>query len=340
MTGDGTHSGIEPSDSEDCQSKDEAAVLGVQADDETPETPETTQVEEESVPSEIEPASTGPVVLKGTGKGLEIVVDEAASADDIGEALAAWLDKSPSFFAGNDVTVRVRGRLPSGALARLEEVTEAYELSIAEVTSIRPDEDDEDISSPEEIPLAEGSGDVASEAAQDSEDADDDDSSAHESEAAQMRAEGGTNIGDAPTQAEGEDQDAGVEEPGQAEDELDPDPPPSLVVGPVRSGIVMHAPGHLIVLGDVNPGAEVRAEGNIMVLGRLRGVAHAAPRTDTGFIMALRLEPQQLRIGTLVARAGDSDSPSQGAEIAYVTDRTIVVERYVGRLPSGLQAAV
>jgi len=103
--------------------------------------------------------------------------------------------------------------------------------------------------------------------------------------------------------------------------------------------IVEHA-GHLVVIGDVNPGAEVRAEGSIIVLGRLRGVAHAAIGRDAGCIIALSLQPQQLRIGRMVARAGDADRPSGGAEIAYVTGETIVVERFSGRLPSGLAASM
>jgi septum site-determining protein MinC len=115
---------------------------------------------------------------------------------------------------------------------------------------------------------------------------------------------------------------------------------PRLVVGPVRSGRIVDHVGHLIVIGDVNPGAEVRAEGSIIVLGRLRGVAHAAIGRDTGCIIALSLQPQQLRIGRMVARAGDADRPSGGAEIAYATGETIVVERFNGRLPSGLAAGM
>ena len=103
--------------------------------------------------------------------------------------------------------------------------------------------------------------------------------------------------------------------------------------------IVDHV-GHVIVIGDVNPGAEVRAEGSIIVLGRLRGVAHAAIGREAGCIIALSLQPQQLRIGRMVARAADADRPSDGAEIAYVTGETIVVERFVGRLPSGLAASM
>jgi septum site-determining protein MinC len=115
---------------------------------------------------------------------------------------------------------------------------------------------------------------------------------------------------------------------------------PRLVIGPVRSGVIVDHTGHVIVIGDVNPGAEVRAEGSIIVLGRLRGVAHAAIGRDAGCIVALSLQPQQLRIGRMVARAADADRPGGGAEIAYATGETIVVERFLGRLPSGLAASM
>lgn len=111
-----------------------------------------------------------------------------------------------------------------------------------------------------------------------------------------------------------------------------------MVVGPVRSGVILDHPGNLVVVGDVNPGAEVRAEGNIVILGRLRGIAHAGIGREHGFILALRLEPQQLRIGRLAARAPDASS--SGTEIAFVTDRNIVVERYAGKLPAGLAAGI
>ena len=124
-------------------------------------------------------------------------------------------------------------------------------------------------------------------------------------------------------------------------DEPPPPPPgPRFVVGPVRSGVILEHTGHIVVIGDVNPGAEVRAEGNIVVLGRLRGVAHAAIGRDAGFIVSLSLQPQQLRVCRKVARAGDSDRPGDGAEIAYATGDTIVVERFTGRLPSGLAASI
>ncbi len=235
----------------------------------------------------VEDAQEAPpaVLLRGTRAGLEIVIDTTAPIDEITEELTARLEQSPGFFAGNDACVRVLGRLPVGALARLEAVATRFALRIVEigpprpapVADVRPE--DEEPAEPEAI------ADLAS---------------------------------------------APVPQPSSV---------PRMVIGPIRSGVVLDAPADLIVVGDVNPGAEIQARGNIIVLGRLRGVAHASVGGDSGFIFALRFEPQQLRIGRLVARAGESDTPGQGAEIAYATGRTIVVERYQGRLPSGLGAA-
>ncbi len=116
-------------------------------------------------------------------------------------------------------------------------------------------------------------------------------------------------------------------------------PAPRMVAGPVRSGTVLEAPANVVIVGDVNPGAEVVAAGNIVVLGTLRGVAHAACAGDPGFVIALVLAPQQLRIGEVIGRAGDADAPSGGAEIAYAKGGQILVESYRGKLPSGLGIA-
>ncbi|MBA3538473.1 MAG: hypothetical protein H0T79_02490, partial [Deltaproteobacteria bacterium] len=125
-----------------------------------------------------------------------------------------------------------------------------------------------------------------------------------------------------------------------AEAELETSHGTRLVVGPVRSGVILEHQGHLVVFGDVNPGAEVRAEGNIVVLGRLRGTAHAGIGRDAAFILALRLEPQQLRIGRMVARASESDTATSETEIAHVVGDAITVERYLGRLPRNLAASI
>jgi len=235
----------------------------------------------------------GPAVtLRGTRVGLEIVIDARAGLDDIAIELMSRLEQSPGFFAGNDTCVRVLGgRLPVGALGRIEEVTQRFDLRIVE------------FGPPPRRPVAEVT----------------------EIERAEPDATPAPDPAAMPAPA-----------PAPA---VEPVSVPRMVIGPIRSGAVLEAPADLIVVGDVNPGAEIQARGNIIVLGRLRGVAHAAVGGERGFIFALRFEPQQLRIGRLVARAGESDAPGLGAEIAYATGRTIVVERYQGRLPSGLGAA-
>lgn len=102
----------------------------------------------------------------------------------------------------------------------------------------------------------------------------------------------------------------------------------------VRSGQVIHHTGTVVVLGDVNPAAEVIAEGDVIVWGKLRGVVHAGSAGDEKAIVgALILQPTQLRIGGLIARAPDTLGKRTHhalAEIARVRDGQIVVEPWGG----------
>ncbi|MUL38329.1 septum site-determining protein MinC [Gloeocapsopsis dulcis] len=96
----------------------------------------------------------------------------------------------------------------------------------------------------------------------------------------------------------------------------------------VRSGMEIRHAGSVIVLGDLNPGGTVVANGDILVWGRLRGVAHAgAAGNSKCLIMALQMEPTQLRIAEFVARA-PTNVPSQFyPEIAYVMSEGIRIAK-------------
>jgi septum site-determining protein MinC len=96
----------------------------------------------------------------------------------------------------------------------------------------------------------------------------------------------------------------------------------------VRSGVEIRHPGTVILLGDVNPGGILIAEGDILVWGRLRGIAHAgAGGNRECLIMALQMEPTQLRIADAVARAPEK-SPSQfSPEVAHITPQGIRIAR-------------
>jgi septum site-determining protein MinC len=96
----------------------------------------------------------------------------------------------------------------------------------------------------------------------------------------------------------------------------------------VRSGMEIRHAGSVVVLGDVNPGGAVVANGDILVWGRLRGVTHAgAAGNSKCLIMALQMEPTQLRIAEFVARA-PTNVPSQFyPEIAYVMPEGIRIAK-------------
>jgi septum site-determining protein MinC len=88
----------------------------------------------------------------------------------------------------------------------------------------------------------------------------------------------------------------------------------------VRSGVEIRHPGTVVIIGDVNPGGSVIAVGDILVWGRLRGIAHAGFQGNSQCrIMALQMEPTQLRIADRVARAPDKMPKQFYPEVAYVS---------------------
>jgi septum site-determining protein MinC len=96
----------------------------------------------------------------------------------------------------------------------------------------------------------------------------------------------------------------------------------------VRSGVAIRHPGTIVVLGDINPGGEVVADGDIFVWGRLRGIAHAGANGNRNCrIMALQMEPTQLRIAEAVARAPGTPPAQFYPEVAYVTPEGIRITK-------------
>lgn len=87
----------------------------------------------------------------------------------------------------------------------------------------------------------------------------------------------------------------------------------------VRSGVEIHHPGTIVLLGDTNPGSALVAEGDILIWGRLRGLAHAGVTGNRSCrIMALQMQPTQLRIADVVARPPDKPPAEYVPEVAYV----------------------
>ncbi|MDJ0500177.1 MAG: septum site-determining protein MinC [Nostocales cyanobacterium LE14-WE4] len=92
----------------------------------------------------------------------------------------------------------------------------------------------------------------------------------------------------------------------------------------VRSGVEIRHPGTVVILGDINPSGIVIADGDILIWGRLRGVAHAgAGGNRESLIMALQMEPTQLRIADAVARSPEKTLASFFPEVAHITSEGI-----------------
>jgi septum site-determining protein MinC len=114
-----------------------------------------------------------------------------------------------------------------------------------------------------------------------------------------------------------------------------PDPPteptlaePLYLQTTLRSGNEIHHPGTVVILGDLNPGSAVVAEGDILVWGRLRGMAHAGVSGNRQCqIMTLQMEPTQLRIADLVARAPEQVPNRFDPEVAYIAEGRIQIAR-------------
>lgn len=96
----------------------------------------------------------------------------------------------------------------------------------------------------------------------------------------------------------------------------------------VRSGMEVRHPGTVVILGDVNPGSSIIADGDVLVWGALRGVAQAGVAGNNRcLIMALRMEPTQIRIADFVARAPETPPNQYYPEVAYVTSEGVRITR-------------
>ncbi len=108
--------------------------------------------------------------------------------------------------------------------------------------------------------------------------------------------------------------------------------------GTLRSGQTIESENGIVVVGDVNPGASVSANGSVVVLGSVKGNVYAGLGGDEGaFIVALDMDPIQIRIGSVLAKSPDKTFVRRRRkrklkenksipQIAYAKDGTICIE--------------
>ena len=112
--------------------------------------------------------------------------------------------------------------------------------------------------------------------------------------------------------------------------------------GNLRSGQDISCEQSVIILGDVKPGATVTSYGSIFILGELRGNAFAGAGGDReSVVMALKLDPLQVRIADAIAISPDAEkgpklrfkkkkimTDENEPEVAYIDNGHIVKTLY------------
>lgn len=99
--------------------------------------------------------------------------------------------------------------------------------------------------------------------------------------------------------------------------------------GNLRSGQVLDVETSIIIIGDVKAGAKVVSKGNVIILGSLKGNVYAGSAgNQNAFVVALDMDPMQIRIADTIARAPDKPKKKQPKEtkIAFWEDGNIYIE--------------
>ncbi len=99
--------------------------------------------------------------------------------------------------------------------------------------------------------------------------------------------------------------------------------------GNLRSGQVLDVETSIIIIGDVKAGAKVVSKGNVIILGSLKGNVYAGSSGNTNaFVVALDMDPVQIRIADTIARSPDKPRKKKEKEtkIAFWEDGNIYIE--------------
>ena len=98
--------------------------------------------------------------------------------------------------------------------------------------------------------------------------------------------------------------------------------------GTRRSGQVLEFETSIVILGDVNVGAQVVSSGNVIVLGKMLGTVYAgASGNENSFVVALQMNPTQIRIADIIARSPDKKAETElETKIAFAKEGNIYIE--------------
>ena len=234
------------------------------------------------------------VVFRGTKDGLELILSDAQEFAVLRDKLQEYLKKAESFFTDSDVV------LDTGTSTfSIDEILEIQNI-LAHPYGLRLKK----IVHKEEVPAQKSRG---------------------EKEVAKTAPTAATAAAPAPKASQP------LVSRQMYEDMIAELPETLLYKGTLRSGQKIDYQGNVVVVGDLNPGGVVTATGDIVVFGTLRGLAHAGAAGGHGAVVALRLEPAQIRIGDVIGRPPEGDARSaRKPEVARLKDGAIIIEPLEG----------
>lgn len=105
--------------------------------------------------------------------------------------------------------------------------------------------------------------------------------------------------------------------------------------GNLTAGQSIEVKGNITLVGDIKKGASVNARGNVLVIGQVEGSIFAGyPNHSQCFVMALNLNPSQLRIGKIylyekkkkIPKKAQNDDNQIKPQFAFVEKGSIRME--------------
>lgn len=249
-----------------------------------------------------------PVMIKGNKYGIRLVLDPDASFDTLLSLIGQKFSEAERFFRGNaSLALTIDGRVLSNEeLDKL--LSEIHDKTKLEISYVIDESDAEE--------MAEALQEEALQEASDTK------KQAPETGLPEDGTLSDFDIAAAPREAAPPKMVYENRETFLSNDSM-------FYKGTLRSGQSLESDGSIVILGDVNPGSSVISSGNIIVIGRLKGMVHAGATGNIhAFVMALSMNPMQIRIADAIARSADKPrrKVDDEAKIAFLDNGNIYIE--------------
>lgn len=258
------------------------------------------------------------VLIKGNSHGLSVYVNETSSFDVIKNELKEKLEAARNFFGANKVTLTFQGRTLSGE--ETDELIEAFH-TCSDLEILYVSEENDSISEMESLISAKLRDELIESITKEVSDMKQKDIDQLCDEVEQLKEDNKRLEQKLEIVTSQKERTLSLQE----EDKV------TFHHSTLRSGQQIMARHSVIIMGDVNNGARVEADGNVIVLGKLKGVVHAGLKgTDSAYIIALNMNPVQLRINNAYGRAADNslgNGSNPEPKIAFVDNGMIAIEK-------------